>query len=127
MNPSTNHQKIRLFGIPNCDSVKKARVWLDDKGVDYEFQDFKKSPLTTNQLKNWCKHVGWETLVNKKSTTWRALSPEIQKSVTNESSACQLLVEYPSLVKRPVMWSTESEQVIVGVQPSLWEKMVGVT
>jgi len=118
------HAKIRLFGIPNCDSVKKAKVWLDNQGIAYEFQDFKKTPLTASQLKDWCNRVPWETLLNKKSTTWRALAPSVQASVKDQSSACKVLLEYPSLVKRPVMWSTDSQPVIVGVQPELWASLI---
>lgn len=121
------HPKIRLFGIPNCDSLKKAKVWLDNQGIAYEFQDFKKSPLTPSQLKNWCNQVPWETLLNKKSTTWRALAPGVQASVKDQSSACTVLLEYPSLVKRPVMWSADSQTVIVGVQPELWASLIEKT
>jgi len=124
MNTPNIHPTIQLFGIPNCDSVKKARVWLDAKGVNYEFQDFKKKPLTATLLKTWCKQLNWEALVNKKSTTWRSLSSLTQAQVKDETSACKVLLEYPSLVKRPVMWSTQSSRVIVGVQPNLWEDLI---
>ena len=115
---------VHLFGIPNCDSVKKARVWLDAKGVSYDFQDFKKTPLTHAQLMDWCKHVQWEQLVNKKSTTWRALSKSEQNALTDQQSACKLMLEHPSLVKRPVIWSESSPQVIVGVQPEMWGELI---
>ena len=125
MNQSNIHPKIRRFGIPNCDSVKKARLWLDAKGITYAFQDFKKTPLTSAQLNGWCKHAAWETLLNKKSTTWRALPSQVQAGVQDQPSACALMLEYPSLVKRPVMWSEQSSLVIIGVQPTLWEQALG--
>ena len=124
MSKSPTLYKVQLFGIPNCDSVKKARVWLDSKGIEYEFQDFKKSPPTLSQLKGWCTRVDWETLVNKKSTTWRSLPKAVQARVKDESSACEVLLEFPSLIKRPVIWSTHSSAVIVGVQPLEWESLI---
>ena len=119
--------KIQLFGIPNCDSVKKARVWLDGKGDKYDFQDFKKSKLQRQEIQFWCSIAGWESLVNKKSTTWRALTPEQREAVIDEQSACEALLNNPSLVKRPVLWREDPPQVVVGVQASVWEQLFANT
>ena len=116
--------KIQIFGIPNCDSVKKARVWLDKKGVDYDFQDFKKSKLQLRTVQFWCSIAGWESLVNKKSTTWRALTVHQREAVMDEQSACEALLSNPSLVKRPVLWREDPPQVVIGVLPLDWEDLV---
>jgi arsenate reductase len=115
--------KIQLFGIPNCDSVKKARTWLDQKGLEYDFQDFKKIKINEDQIEFWCSIVDWVSLVNKKSTTWRGLSKIEQDFVIDQKSACEILLKNPSLVKRPVIWQKKPTNVVVGVQPALWEKL----
>ena len=117
--------KIQLFGIPNCDSVKKARTWLDQKGCEYDFQDFKKIKINEEQIKFWCSIVDLVSLVNKKSTTWRGLSKIEQDSVIDQKSACEILLKNPSLVKRPVIWQKKPANVVVGVQPALWEELFG--
>ncbi len=115
--------KIQLFGIPNCDSVKKARTWLDQKGLEYDFQDFKKIKINEDQIEFWCSIVDWVSLVNKKSTTWRGLSKIEQDFVIDQKSACEILLKNPSLVKRPVIWQKKPANVVVGVQPAIWEKL----
>jgi arsenate reductase len=116
--------KVQVFGIPNCDSVKKARVWLESNGVDYEFQDFKKNPLTPDRLKFWCSVVDWQVLLNKKSTTWRALSQPEQEAVIDQDSACRVMLANPSLIKRPVIWRQTPTTVWVGVQPEQWAQVL---
>jgi len=93
---------IRLYGIKNCDTMKKARRWLDDAGVTYEFHDYKKSGIDTATLKNWCEQVGWEILLNRRGLTWRRLS-DAQKQDVDEARAIALMAEYPSMIKRPVL------------------------
>ena len=124
MNAPNIQPVVHLFGIPNCDSVKKARVWLDANGICYDFQDFKKTPLTQTQLEVWCKQIPWEQLINKTSTTWRGLTKSQQSALTDQQSACKLMLEQPSLVKRPVIWSDSFSQVIVGVQPEMWGEVI---
>ena len=91
-----------LYGIPNCDTVKKARTWLDQHGVKYRFHDFKKEGLDKKQLKDWVDQAGLNVVLNKAGTTFRAL-PDAEKENLTEAKARKLMVENPSLVKRPVL------------------------
>ncbi|HVL02358.1 MAG TPA: ArsC family reductase [Dongiaceae bacterium] len=93
---------ITLYGIPNCDTVKKARQWLTSNGIDYRFHDFRKDGLDAKQLKKWLDTVGWETLLNRKGTTWRQL-PEAVRDSTNAGNVAKLLLEHSTLIKRPVL------------------------
>ena len=99
---------ITLYGIPNCDQVKKARTWLDTHGRPYHFHDFKKAGITTAMIEGWLEHVSWETLVNRKGTTWRALPDERKAAIIDAASATALMLESPSIVKRPVLVSSSS-------------------
>jgi arsenate reductase len=92
-----------LYGIPNCDTVKKARTWLDANGIGYTFHDFKKAGLDRNLVKGWLDHVAWDVLVNRKGATWRALSDERKASIIDAASAVALMLEAPSVIKRPVL------------------------
>lgn len=92
-----------VYGIPNCNTVKKARTWLSDNGIDYEFHDFKKQGITAVKLGEWCAVFGWEKVLNKKGTTWKKLSPEQQERVVDEKSAIELLLANTSAIKRPVV------------------------
>ena len=93
---------ITLYGIPNCDTVKKARAWLTEHGVAHAFHDFKKQGVTPKQLSAWCAAVGWEVLLNRRGTTWRRLDAALQASVSDAASAVRLMQEQPSVIKRPV-------------------------
>ena len=92
----------KLFGIPNCDSVRKARRWLDEHGIAYVFHDFRKDGLDAAQLAAWIEQVGWETLLNRKGTTWRQL-PAAQREGVDGKRARALLLRSPTLIKRPVL------------------------
>lgn len=94
---------VRVFGIPNCDTVKKARAWLTDNGVVHTFHDFKKLGVPADQLPLWISAVGWGKLVNRKGTTWRQLDATTQAGVADGPSASALMLEHPSVVKRPVV------------------------
>ncbi|MDX5378287.1 MAG: ArsC family reductase [Halomonas sp.] len=91
-----------LYGIKNCDTVKKARKWLDAHGVDYRFHDFRADGLDEARLRGWVNELGWETLVNRRGTTWRQLPAEVRESI-DEASAIALMREQPALIKRPVL------------------------
>jgi len=95
--------KLQLYGIPNCDTVKKARTWLADNGQDFEFHDSKKAGLDRATVAGWLDQLDWETLVNRKGTTWRKLSDERRAQVVDQASALELMLENPSVVKRPVL------------------------
>ena len=93
---------IKLYGIPNCDTIKKARKWFKDNNIDYEFHDYKKQGVPEKELKVWVKKVGWEILLNKRGTTWRKLD-DLTKDSVDEKSAIQIMLENPSIIKRPVL------------------------
>jgi len=101
-----------LYGIPNCDTVKKARRRLDELGVAHAFHDFKKLGVPEARLDGWIVAVGWERLVNRQGTTWRRLAPEAQAAVVDAASARQLLLSQPSVIRRPVL--EVGERVLVG-------------
>ena len=93
---------ITLYGIKNCDSVKKARHWLDSNGVEYEFHDFRLQGLDPKQLDAWLRELGWEALLNRRGTTWRRL-PEALKADMSAAAARKLMLDYPALIKRPLL------------------------
>jgi arsenate reductase len=91
-----------LYGISNCDSVRKARIWLSSHDVDYQFHDFRQDGLSLKQLKTWAHVVGWETLLNRRSQTWRKLADKDKTNLT-EARALKLMQAEPTLIKRPVL------------------------
>ena len=91
-----------IYGIKNCDTMKKAFAWLDSHGVSYEFHDYKAAGIDVAHLTAWSKQVGWEALLNTRGTTWRKLSPT-QQAHLDEHKAVKLMSEHPSLIKRPVL------------------------
>jgi Spx/MgsR family transcriptional regulator len=92
----------KLFGISNCDTIKKAKKWMTKNEIEYEFHDYKKEGVPEKELKSWIKQVGWEVLLNKRGTTWRKLDDSTKDSV-DEKSAIQIMLENPSIIKRPVL------------------------
>ena len=94
---------MTIYGIKNCNTVKSALEWLKENKIEFEFHDYKKSGITEAKLKEWSKQVGWESLVNKRGTTWRQLDETFQKKVTNEKSAIALMIEKTSVIKRPLI------------------------
>ena len=91
-----------LYGIKNCDTMKKARAWLESRGVKYEFHDYKSAGVDRQALERWCKELGWESLLNRAGTTFRKL-PEADKQGLDAHKAKTLMLIYPSLIKRPVL------------------------
>ncbi|HEX8607986.1 MAG TPA: arsenate reductase [Pedobacter sp.] len=94
---------MKVFGIPNCNTVKKATTWLTDHGFAFEFHDFKKKGITAEKLNQWCDLFGWEAVLNRKGTTWKKLSAEEQLAVVDQASAVQVMVTNTSAIKRPVV------------------------
>lgn len=92
-----------LYGIPNCDQVKKARTWLEAHAAPHSFHDFKKAGITHGVIESWLHDVAWEVLVNRKGTTWRALPEERKAAIIDAASAKELMVESTSVIKRPVL------------------------
>jgi Spx/MgsR family transcriptional regulator len=94
---------IKLYGIPNCNTVKKARTWLEQHGVAYQFHDFRKDGISAELLQGWLQSTSWEKLVNRAGMTWRGLSEETKSAVQDPNSAIRLMLEKPSVIKRPVL------------------------
>ena len=93
---------ITLYGIPNCDTMKKARKWLTDRGIDYQFHDYKKDGLDRSLLTAWVEELGWEALLNRRGMMWRKLDPAI-KAELNQQRAIEIMLETPSIIKRPLL------------------------
>jgi len=110
---------VKIFGIKNCDNMKKAMKWLDSNNITYEFHDYKKEGIDDEWLKRWCGLVPWDTLLNTRGTTWRKLSDD-ERSNVDEEKACELMKTYPSLVKRPVLVDYTG-QVYVGFSEAQYQ------
>ena len=115
---------ITIYGIKNCDTMKKARAWLDDHGVAYEFHDYKAAGASKEKRKSWADELGWETLLNRAGTTFRKL-PDAEKEGLNERRALTLMLEQPSMIKRPVL--EVGGKVLVGFKPEIYAKEVSAS
>jgi len=104
---------MKIYGIPNCSTVKKTLDWFKLHHIDYVFHDFKKQGISTEKLEEWAEKIGWEALINKRGTTWKMLDAELQNSVISPSEAFKLMQEKPSVIKRPVI-ETSSGTIILG-------------
>ena len=103
--------EVNVFGIPNCGSVKKARTFLEQNAIEYQFHDYKKEGVTEIQLQKWCKQFGWENVLNKKGMTWRNQEENIKNQVIDQESAIEFMVKNTSAIKRPIIES-EKENLI---------------
>lgn len=112
-----------LYGISNCDTVRKARKWLEARGIPFRFHDFRKDGLTADQVNAWCDRLGSEALLNKRGTTWRRL-PQAQRDQLDETGLRSLLVEQPTLIKRPVL--EHEDQLRVGFNTDGYTELFGV-
>lgn len=110
-----------VFGIKNCNTVKKALDWLKKNKVEFEFHDYKATGIEAAKLKTWSSQVGWEKLVNKKGTTWRQLDEKIQRKVTSEKAAIELMQEKTSVIKRPLIES-KNKVVALGFDEAEYKK-----
>jgi Spx/MgsR family transcriptional regulator len=115
-------KSITIYGIKNCDTMKKARAWLEKQGVDYVFHDYKTEGIERERLEQWCKKVGWETLLNRAGTTFRKL-PESEKAGVDARKAMQLMLEQPSMIKRPVL-ELGGGKLLVGFAPENYSTMI---
>ena len=97
-----------LYGISNCDTIKKAKAWLNDHEIEFTFHDYRKDGLDEAHLKSWCNSLGWEQLLNKRGTTWRKLD-EAQKAAINGDLAIELMIQQPAMIKRPLLITDESQ------------------
>ena len=111
---------ITMYGIPNCDTIKKARKWLDANDIDFQFHSYKKDGIETELLGAWVDLLGWEVLLNKRGTTWRKLSDE-QKSGIDNNKAIALMQEHTSMIKRPVLMF--DDHIEVGFSESRYQEL----
>ncbi|MEJ2395693.1 MAG: ArsC family reductase [Candidatus Thiodiazotropha sp.] len=93
---------VKIYGIPNCDTMKKARQWLTEHGIEYAFHDYKKAGVDEKLLRRWVKQAGWETLLNRRGMMWRKLDDAVKANI-DEASAIRVMLETPSIIKRPVL------------------------
>jgi arsenate reductase len=114
---------ITIYGIKNCDTMKKARAWLDKHGVEYAFHDYKSAGIEHDRLESWSRKVGWETLLNRAGTTFRKL-PNKDKNGLDGKKAVALMLAQPSMIKRPVL-DLGSGKMLVGFKPELYAEAVG--
>jgi arsenate reductase len=112
---------ITIYGIKNCDTMKKARVWLDGQGVAYDFHDYKTAGIDKARLTGWVKQVGWETLLNRAGTTFRKLDDADRQDLT-AAKAVTLMLAQPSMIKRPVL--DLGDRLLVGFKPEIYAKEV---
>ena len=110
---------IRIYGIKNCDSMKKAFAWCEDHGVGYEFHDYRKLGVPREKLAEWSRAIGWKSLINTKGTTWRKLTPE-QQAVTTQGQAIALMLEFVSVIRRPIVEASDGK-LLVGFDPIIFE------
>lgn len=111
---------VTIYGIPNCDTMKKARTWLESHGIAYEFHDYKKAGIDNASLEKWSKKVGWETLLNRAGTTFRKLSDSDKQGI-DEKKAIALMQAQPSLIKRPVI-DLGGGKFLVGFKPEIYDE-----
>jgi arsenate reductase (glutaredoxin) len=112
---------ITIYGIKNCDTMKKARAWLDKSGVAYDFHDYKAAGIAKDKLRQWSDALGWELLLNRSGTTFRKL-PEADREGLDEKKALALMLAQPSMIKRPVL--DLGGKLVVGFKPEIYEKEV---
>ena len=115
-------KSVTLYGIKNCDTMKKARTWLDAHGVSYAFHDYKAAGIDRPRLEEWVKDVGWERLLNRAGATFRKLPDKARENLT-EKRALALMLEQPSMIKRPVL--DAGGKLIVGFQPEIYARQFG--
>ena len=113
---------ITIYGIKNCDTMKKARAWLDKQGVDYAFHDYKTTGIEREKLERWTKKAGWETLLNRAGTTFKKL-PDKDKERVTEKKAIALMLAQPSMIKRPVL-ELPGGKLLVGFKPDQYNESI---
>jgi Spx/MgsR family transcriptional regulator len=111
-----------VYGIKNCNTVKRSLEWLTKNKIEFEFHDYKSKGITKEKLKGWTKQVGWESLVNRKGTTWRQLDSSVQSKVTNQANAIALMTEKTSVIKRPLL-EEKGKVIALGFDESEYKKI----
>jgi Spx/MgsR family transcriptional regulator len=113
---------MKVYGIVNCNTVKSARAWLDKRKLAYDFVDFKKTPPTRDLLERWCSAFGWETVLNRRGTTWRMLPPAAQATIKDEKSAIALMIDKPMMIRRPIV--DDGKPRLIGFDEAQYAKML---
>lgn len=113
---------MKLYGIPNCNTVKKARAWLDEHGVAYEFHDYKKQGVDKAMLESWLEQMSWEKLVNRAGMTWRGLNDAEKAAIVDNASAVALMTAKPSVIRRPVV-TDEARILTIGFDAATYESL----
>lgn len=111
---------LTIYGIKNCDTMKKSFAWLEEAGIAYTFHDYKKHGIDAATLTRWEKKLGWEVLLNRRGTTWRKLAPDVQANISRET-ALRLMQDQPSLIKRPVL--EKDDTLVAGFTPAVWNSL----
>lgn len=109
---------IIVYGIPTCDTTKKAMAWLKRKNIPFRFHDYRADGIDKTTIDQWCTARGWENILNKKSATWRNLSPQEQATVTDQASAVEVLVQQNTLIKRPIL--EKGSQILIGFDEKVY-------
>lgn len=112
---------ITVYGIKNCDTVKKARRWLEANGVAFQFHDFRDDGINEKMIHFWLQFVNWEILLNKRSTTWRQVD-QTQRDTINRESAIELMLAFPSIIKRPVL--VKNDSILVGFDATIYKTLL---
>lgn len=111
----------QLYGIKNCDTIKKARRWLEDNNIDYRFHDYRVDGLDADLLQKFIAELGWEALLNTRGTTWRKLDESLRASINTADSAAALMIEMPAIIKRPLLW-TPGQPMLLGFSDSSYQR-----
>ena len=111
---------VTVYGISNCDTIKKAKVWLDKKGIAYSFHDYRKQGLDSDMLNPWVDSLGWEALLNRRGTTWRKLPDNVKENIDRDS-AIAIMLENPSIIKRPLLIKGDEQHL--GFKDSLYDEI----
>jgi arsenate reductase len=116
---------VTLYGIPNCDQVKKARTWLSEHQIDVHFHDFKKAGVSAELIQPWLKQTDWQILINRKGTTWRNLTEQEQANVLDAPSAIDCMMRHPSVIKRPVLVIKDKQhtKILVGFSEEAYQRL----
>jgi Spx/MgsR family transcriptional regulator len=113
---------MKLYGIPNCNSVKKARTWLEEHQIDYIFHDFKKNGVNQSILDSWLSQASWEKLINRAGMTWRKLDDETKNSIVDNSSASRLMLDRTSVIKRPIL-EKDGKLLALGFKEEIYKEL----
>lgn len=113
---------VIIYGIPNCDTTKKAMAWLSKNKIPFSFHDYKQLGIAEKKLNEWCTKKGWETVFNKRSTTWRELPQAEQEKITGQAPAVKAMLKYNSIIKRPIV--EKGDSLIVGFNDELYKKQI---